>query len=161
MTQEDCLTIEGVQFTDSRIAHYEGGEPIRPFIPKSTVRIIQVKYGFQANRPITQACIGFALLPTSTIFLVNYVMSCIYTSTLPSKFIPLGMLFLVFGSLWILRDALKRGLYLEVKTTDNTHKFALSKQTTPECLSNFVEEARIRFGYSINCANHVLVPPRG
>jgi len=118
------------------------------FVPKEQVQSIEIKFGFQAERPLAQGIASSVLIVLGMVGLYLIV-----TGGLGTLRWALG--FIVFGALgaYLLWETLKRGHYLRVICSNDIRKLAFKGPVQKEEMSNFIKNAT-QFGYNFrDCIN--------
>lgn len=112
------------------------------FIPKEQIQSVEIKFGARAERPLVQMIFGILLAGLGTVGL-----SVVLTGGL--RGLRWGLGFIVFGGLGVfcLYEALKKGYYLQIISTNDTRKLQFSGTIQKAELSQFVEQA-VQFGYN-------------
>ena len=150
MTPRSPISVEGIQISESGIAHFESNQVINPFVPKPEIRAASVKHGFQSRNPLITLGLGVILLSASSYWAYNLVTAWVTGAKAFSFYLPIGSIFLVLLAIWLIRDSTKRGHYLEVRTDRETHKFSFHNSVSAQEMQIFIDKACHDFGYSID-----------
>jgi hypothetical protein len=116
-------------------------------IPRSDIRRILLKYGYQSERPIVQVLFGIAIFLTGLYFLVNFILQITIYRIVYGNML-LSILLFPLGS-WFLIDGLRLRYYFEVALDNDTRKFPLGKNPDEDQLLEFVKQAS-KLGYVID-----------
>ena len=129
-----------IAVTEKGLSEFNHGKRII-FIPKDQIQRIEIKFGAQAERPLSQAILGVLLIGLGCVGILLLI---------TGGFAELrwGIGFIIFGGLGVfcLYEAVKRGYYLHVISSNDTRKLAIRGPIQGTELTRFMNSAT-QFGY--------------
>lgn len=120
------------------------------FIPKDQIQSVEIKFGYQAERPFVQGTLGLVLTVLGIIG-INMIAKGGWAMLLERWAVG----FVFFGGLgaWLFWEALRRGYYLRVICSNDTRNLALKGAVRKADWSSFIKSAS-QFGYIFrDCAS--------
>lgn len=134
----------GIRATAEGLFEIDAGR-LMAFVPRGEIVGVSLQYGPVVPRPLVQALlagvlivIGLSPLP----FVLHWVS---HGGTLVLE-TPWLFCLAVIG-VWMLLQALRRGIYVAVETDKGNRKLAFSHRVDPPTAKAFIEQVRLRFGY--------------
>jgi hypothetical protein len=140
-TSTNQVSYLNIMISEKGLSEFSHGKRLI-FIPKEQVQSIEIKFGTRAERPLMQMILGVLL---AGLGIVGF--SFVLTGGL--RGLRWGLGFIVFGGLGVfcLYEALKKGYYLQIISTNDTRKLVFSGAVQKAELSQFLTKA-VQFGYN-------------
>ena len=146
MNMDEGIHYNGVFISPEKIYMLQGKGVVASVVKEEIVSIA-LSEGYQSERPFMQ--IGFGVI---TLLISAYPL--LYAASRPRvihveictivAFFPLG--------LWLLREGLQRGYYLDVELKNGTRKMAFEKNCDAAALKKFAKNAA-KLGYQIDISD--------
>jgi hypothetical protein len=130
-----------IAVSEKGLAELSGNKRII-FIPKDQVQGVEIKFGYQADRPLAQGTLGLVLV---VVGMVGIFALGGGSSALTEW--GLGFVFLGGIGVWLIWEASRRGYYFRVISSNGTRNLRLKGAVQKPELTSFVERAS-QFGYN-------------
>jgi hypothetical protein len=130
-----------IAVSEKGLAELSGNKRII-FIPKDQVQGVEIKFGYQAERPLVQGTVGLVL---TFVGMIGIYMLAGGGFALTRW----GLGFVFFGAIgvWLIWEASRRGYYFRVISSNGTRNLLLKGTVRKPELSSFVQRAS-QFGYN-------------
>ena len=145
--QRKSLEFAGIRFTAEMIEVHEDGRIVRRVL-RSTVKRLELGYGFQAARPKIQACVGVLLMIVGLLPVWDLTYRFEQGAIIRPYYYAMVMAFTVFGA-WLLRDSVRRGYFLLVTTDTSWEKLPFYSKAKLDKVDRFLQAANTELGYVI------------
>jgi hypothetical protein len=118
-TSANRLAYLNIVISEKGLSEFSHGKRV-VFIPKEQIQNIEIKFGFQAERPMVQTVLGLLLVGLGLVGLF-FVISGGFAE------LRWGIGFIVFGGLGVfcLYEAFKKGYYLRVISSNDARKLVI------------------------------------
>ena len=138
---EDRLLYLNIAISENGLSELSRGKRI-VFVPKEHVKSVELKYGCQAENPLTQIVFGLVLVAVG-------VVGVIFLKGGGFALLRLGVGFLLFGCLgaFCVYEGVKKGYYLDVISTNDRRKLVFKGTVDKSALLSFINNSS-RFGYN-------------
>jgi len=144
--QANTVKFHNVGFSDNSMILFDQRSQILS-VAKSDIRKINLKYGFQSERPIVEAMFGIVLIGAGFYFIVHLVLHTLVYRIFYVDDI-LSLLLLPAGG-WFIVDGFRKRFYFEVVLDNDKRKFPLGKNPDKSELQKFIKIAS-QLGYSVD-----------
>jgi hypothetical protein len=140
------IELAGVRFTPDDVTELDGGQMMVK-VPRRDIQGIVLRHGFHSAHPLLQVVAGAVLAAIGLLPTWHFTNWLLHGGT----FITVEALLMgfVFIGPWLMVNAAKRGLYLEVRTEGGTRKLAFDGKLDPGQLETCLAAAEQLLGYSI------------
>jgi hypothetical protein len=148
------LSFLNITASEKGLSEFNGGRRII-FIPKKQIQSIEFKSGSLAERPLAQAIFGLLLL-TALGFAGIYLL--IENSVYGLRW---GLGFLLFGGLggFMLYEALRKGYFFQVTSSNDSRKLVVKGKIRKEDLSEFINGAgKLGYFFKISPDDRTIPP---
>jgi hypothetical protein len=146
---EPGLKVHGIEFTSEGIFEHDDGRRT-VFIDKATVRRGSFRRGFVAERIGIATGFGLVLVCGGAWIMYSFYINLTSGSLGPVRGVRragvAGVMCFVIG-LFLVRHALRRGVYLDLDTDRGRRKLAVGKSAAADDLRTAVREAKRDYGY--------------
>jgi hypothetical protein len=119
MTNHEYVLFNGIFAHPDRISMFEGGTEVA-IVCKADIRKILLEFGNQADRPVVQLVFGIIVLLAALFPIFRFVVAMLGYGRMHVlefvilAFVPLGI--------WIIRNGLKYGAYLNIELENGYRK---------------------------------------
>jgi hypothetical protein len=144
--ENNSVEFRSVIFSDGGITEKAGMlSPLH--FNRDEIKLIEVKKGFVAERPMVAIIAGLILLTGCALIYLDIIGKFVFGGTiyvetfLPIIFIPLAVWLIIYG--------LKRNYLLLIHTNAGKRKIAFKGHVEPKELFGFIQRAKSVFGYDI------------
>lgn len=151
---QNCLECSSVQIGDDGSILEKDRNRTVLSIPRDEIEKISIHYGSFSERPVIQAIISICLIIIGAIAFLP-VLRFIFLEKDPSGASPanwkpfiLGLPLAMLGC-WFFFDIFRRRYYLLIDTSEKSRKIVFKSEVSSSELFNFIQEAKIIFGYNI------------
>ena len=135
----------GIRFSEESIAQLDNGR-VAASVARIDVQRITLREGTVRERPILQIGAGVAII------LIAIIPICQFIGFLSHGILWSGIIWLLLAvgvGVLIIRNALKRGHFLDIETTAGHRKLAVEGHPSPSEIDSFLKSFEDRFGYQI------------
>lgn len=136
------------------------GDRVVISIPREQIRQIKLRYDTDVRKPFCQYFLGFSLLSLGLIGLVvtffastggaSLILNDSGNFVLP--LVPIALWLMVGIGAWLLIGIFRARYHLWIDTENGTHKIFFDKTVDIQEIRQFIRQAHLNFGYSIEVA---------
>jgi hypothetical protein len=149
----------GVRFSEQRLDGLDGGHPVIRIL-RSDIQKIDLRWGRQAARPLVQTTLGLGTLLIGGGAAIHLVLSLLQGTVYFLKADGLLTVLILLG-VWLFRNALKKGYYLDVTTRRGREKVPFGAQAPITEILDCLHQASVKLGYdvSVEAGVHLAAAP--